>query len=134
MSNSFKYLPWTLLLQSAGITVLIATVLDILFFMGIGAFPIVEQIITNIPLLPLVLTFAVPFGIGALAVVITTHFFRQILLRAETLWALIACVLLFLLIKGWLPNIPTVFVQPINISVLMMVVVGCFTAGRRYWR
>jgi hypothetical protein len=134
MSRSFKYLPWKLLFQSAGVTVLIATALDIILFMGFQAFPNLIEILGRLSLLPLVLSFAVPYGIGALAVVITTQFFRQILLRAETLWALIACVLLFLLLKGWLPMVPAVFVQGLDTSVLMMVIVGVFTAGRRYWR
>ena len=69
---------------------------------------------------------------GALAIVLTDSFFRQIILRADTIWALIGCVLLILLVKSWLP-IPALFLGFSYFS-MMGIIVGAFTKGRRYWR
>ena len=136
MSNpfrSFRYLPWSALLLSAGLTVLVATAIDILIRMAIALIPAFGRLIVSIPLLELVLKLAAPFGVGALAVYFTLQFFSQILLRADSIWALIACVLLIWLIKNWLP-IPALFLRGFDIVTVMMVTVGSFTAGRRYWR
>lgn len=136
MSNpfrSFRYLPWSALLLSAGLTVLVATAIDILIGMAIALIPTFANLVTSIPLLGQALTIAAPFGVGALAIYLTLQFFSQILLRADTIWSLIGCVLLLLLIKNWLP-IPALFVRGFDIVTVMMVTVGSFTAGRRYWR
>lgn len=85
------------------------------------------------PVLPLVLSLAVPFGIGALGIFFTQQFFQQVLLRANTIWALIACLLIALLIKDFVPYIPSFFVSDFSVEIMMMVAVGAFTAGKRYW-
>lgn len=136
MSNpfrSFQHLPWSALLLSAGLTVLVATAIDILFGMAIAFIPTFGRLIISLPLLSQVLAIAAPFGVGALAIYLTLQFFSQILLRTDTIWSLIGCVLLILLIKNWLP-IPSIFLRGFNIVTVMMVTVGSFTAGRRYWR
>ena len=131
--RSFQHLPWSALLLSAGLTVLVATAIDILFGMAIAFIPAFGRLIISLPLLNQVLIIAAPFGVGALAIYLTLQFFSQILLRTDTIWSLIGCVLLILLIKNWLP-IPSIFLKGFNIVTVMMVTVGSFTAGRRYWR
>ena len=131
--RSFQHLPWSALLLSAGLTVLVATAIDILIGMAIAFIPAFGRLIISLPLLNQVLIIAAPFGVGALAIYLTLQFFSQILLRADTIWSLIGCVLLILLIKNWLP-IPSIFLKGFNIITVMMVTVGSFTAGRRYWR
>ncbi len=131
--RSFQHLPWSALLLSAGLTVLVATAIDILFGMAIAFIPTFGRLIISLPLLSQVLAIAAPFGVGALAIYLTLQFFSQILLRTDTIWSLIGCVLLILLIKNWLP-IPSIFLRGFNIVTVMMVTVGSFTAGRRYWR
>jgi hypothetical protein len=136
MSNpfrSFKYLPWSALFQSAGLTVLISMALDILLLTALAYLP--QSSIANVVIaaLLLVLPFVASFGVGALAIFLASRFFRQILLRADTIWALVGCVLLFLFLKSWLPSVPSLFVGFDYFSV-MAVIVGAFTAGRRYWR
>jgi hypothetical protein len=135
MSNpfrSFKYLPWSALFQSAGLTVLISMALDILLLTAFAYLPQSSIVNAVAAVLLIVLPFVASFGVGALAIFLTTRFFRQILLRADTIWALVSCVLLFLFVKSWLP-VPSLFVGFDYFSV-MAVIVGAFTAGRRYWR
>lgn len=131
--RSFQHLPWSALLLSAGLTVLVSTAIDILIEMAIAFIPTVGRLVITVPLLSQILTFAAPFGVGALAIYLTLQFFNQILLRADTIWSLVGCVLLILLIKNWLP-IPALFLRGFDIVTVMMVTVGSFTAGRRYWR
>ena len=137
--RSFKYLPWAVLLQSGALTVLVATALDILLIAAIalvpvGSIPSVPLTRTLLSLLGFVLPLAAYFGIGALAIAITAGFFRQILLSAETIWALIGCVLLVLLLKSWLAVVPSGLVGGLDYVGVMAIVLGAFTQGRRYWR
>lgn len=137
MSNPFRslqYLPWSALLLSAGLTVLVATAIDIALRSLIFSVPVIGQIFLGTALLQLVSFVAAAFGVGALAIVITLNFFRQIPLRADTIWALVACVLLILLMKSQISAIPTLFVRGPDYFSLMAIIVGAFTQGRRYWR
>jgi len=133
-----KYLPWSELFLSAAVTVAIATVLDYLLILGIIAIPDTASNSISMPLpvgmlLAFLLPFAVSLGIGALSIFITERFFRQILLTAGTMWALIGCVLIFLFVRSFLP-VPGLFVGGVNYFSMMGVVLGAFTYGRRYWR
>ncbi len=120
-------------MQSAGLSVLVATAIDIVLGMALVTFPAVGAWLFGIPLLSSLLPIAAAFGIGALAFFLTLQFFNQIPLRTDTLWALIGCVLVILLVKGWLP-IPALLLRGLDAVTMMMVTTGCFTAGRRYWR
>ncbi|CAN5832429.1 hypothetical protein BH23CYA1_BH23CYA1_01120 [soil metagenome] len=131
--RSFKYLPWFGLLQSAALTVLVATAIDILLLLAIVEVPAVASVLSAARILLVILPFAAAFGIGALSIFLTANFFRQVLLGSDTIWALVACVLLLLLLKSWLP-IPALFVSGFSYFNLIGVVVGAFTQGRRYWR
>lgn len=131
--RSFQYLPWTALILSAGLTVLVATAIDILLITALVTLPTVGKWLFEVPLLPDVLPIAAAFGVGALVFSLTLQFFHQIPLRVDTLWSLIGCVLLILLVKSWLP-IPALFLGGFDVVTVMMVTTGCFTAGRRYWR
>ncbi|MEO1620279.1 MAG: peptide chain release factor 1 [Cyanobacteria bacterium J06632_3] len=142
MSNPFrslKYLPWSELFLSAGVTVAIATVLDYLFYLLLLASTTTgEGISIALPaaltvLITLLLPAIVSVGIGVLSIFITARFFRQIILTAGTMWALIGCVLVLLFVRQFLP-IPGVFVGGVDYFSMMGIVVGAFTYGRRYWR
>lgn len=137
MSNPFralKYLPWSTLLLSAGLTVLIATAIDILLWYAIAAAPQIGDVLLESPILQLILFVGAFFGIGALSIVVTSRFFNQVLLRANTMWALIGCVLLLLWVKSISPGIPALFLRGLDSISLVAVVVGAFTYGKRYWR
>ncbi len=77
--------------------------------------------------------FAVPVGIGALAVAVLERWFRQVMITNSTLWALVPCVALWLLLKSFV-QLPTVLLPDVNIVPLVGVVVGVFWKGRPYWR
>ncbi|MGC1306916.1 MAG: hypothetical protein WA885_06780 [Phormidesmis sp.] len=132
--RSFQYLPWRDLLLSAGLTVLIATAIDMLLIFGIMAAPGIGNRLLSSPLLQFVLVVAAAFGVGALAIVVTAQFFRQVYLRAESIWALLGCLLLLLFIKSLISAIPALFLSGLDYITVMTIVVGAFTKGRRYWR
>ncbi len=137
MSNPFrslKYLPWSVLFQSAAVTVAIAAVLDFLLLQGVIA------IAPNAPFIPRPVLFylqilaplAAAYGAGALSIFVTARFFREILLTAETIWALIGCVILLCWIKTLLP-VPglLLYLDTFNI---VLIVLGAFFSSKRYWR
>ncbi|MEM6448806.1 MAG: hypothetical protein AAF703_00675 [Cyanobacteria bacterium P01_D01_bin.105] len=129
-----KYLPWSSLFQSAGLTVLVATAIDILLGMTLSFVPQLGRLLLGSPFLALVISLAVPFGVGALGIFFTRAFFRQVLLGTNTIWALVGCLLLALIIKNFLQLIPTLFLGGFSLQTIMMVAVGCFTTGKRHWR
>ena len=131
--RSFKYLPWLGLLQSATLTVLVATAIDILLLLAVVEVPAVARVLSAASVLLLILPFAAAFGVGVLSIFLTTNFFRHIRLGSDTIWALVACLLLLLFLKSWLP-IPVLFLSGLSYFNLIGVVVGAFTQGRRYWR
>lgn len=136
MSNPFRslqYLPWTTLLLSGGLTILVATAIDIVLLFGLSMVPAIYALYVNSLLLQFVAPVAAAYGIGALSIVLTLTFFRQIPLRANTIWALTGCVLFMLLMKSQLPT-PHLFVHGPDYFGLVAIAVGAFTQGQRYWR
>ena len=130
--RSLRYLPWFTLFLIAGLTVLVATAVDVVLGLAVFNVPVIASALRAASILLFVFPFLAALGVGALAVILTDRFFRQIILRADTIWALIGCVLLVLLIKSWLP-IPTLFLSFSYLS-MMGIIVGAFTKGRRHWR
>lgn len=129
-----KSLPWITLLQAAGLAVALATLADILLVQVLnqllggvtgGLMPIVQMLL-------LVLPVAVGFGIGALTLVIMERVFPRIYLDTATLWGLVPCVALVLLLRGTLP-IPGFFVA-MGYPQLVGVLLGLFITGKRHWR
>ena len=136
MSNPFRslqYLPWTALLLSGGLTILVATAIDIVLLFVLSMVPALYELYANLLLLQFVVPLAAAYGIGVLSIVLTLNFFRQIPLRADTIWALVGCVLFMLLLKSQLPA-PYLLVHGPNYFSLVVIAVGAFTQGQRYWR
>ena len=144
MANPFRsiqYLPWVLLFQSAGVTILISALIEFLILQlatllsgltlgdtGKWLFGIFFGV-----LLPLLLA----VGLGALALVVAAKLFQQIPLRRDTMWALVVCVLVLLPLKNFLINrfiIDNPFSVGLDVVTMLLVAVGLFSAGRRYWR
>lgn len=140
MANPFRslqYLPWADLLKSAAVTVAIATAIDYLFITGLAALSR-SGVGIGIPngivfLIAAILPLAVYFAIGALSIFVTSRLFRQVILTANTMWALVACMLLALFVRSLLP-IPGLFVVGISYLAIMGIAIGTFVYGRRYWR
>lgn len=131
-----KSLPWIPLLQNALLTVLLATVLDIALVFIVSAlfelWPEGTSIALQGGVVALLLQFAAAGGIGALAVILMERIFRQVVLDAAVMWALVACLALVLYLKGWLP-IPT-FLVGISYVQFVGLLLGLFSQGRSHWR
>lgn len=139
--QSFRQLPWVSLFQSAGVTVLISALIEFLilqlatFLSGLVSGAAGEWLfgICLGILLPILLA----VGLGALALWVTARLFQQIPLRSDTMWALVACVLVLLPIKNFLVN-QFIIANPLSVGLdmvtIVLVAVGLFSAGRRYWR
>ena len=144
MSNPFqslKYLPWASLFQSAAVTVFITALIEYLLFElvvfldGLTLSAAGDRTIAV--LFGAILPIALAVGVGALALIVADRLFQQIPLRRDTLWALVACVTILIPIKNLLV---AAIAQPNPLSVglgvgpIVLIAVGLFTAGRRYWR
>ena len=129
-----KILPWISLLQISLIAVLIAIAFDVLLQTATSV-PVILNLLTRLLNSPIkvLIELAVPVGIGALAVAILERWFRQVIITNSTLWALVPCVALWLLLKSFVP-LPTALVPEIDVVSLIGVVVGVFWKGRPYWR
>ncbi len=128
-------LPWLQLIQSALLTIAIATLLDI------GALVLLAWLYRIWPqgslwvlqggIRQVLLQLLAAGGIGALAVVVTERLFRAVWLDAGTLWALLGCLALGLFGKTLLPVPP--FLVDLSYLQLIGIMVGLFSQGRRYW-
>jgi hypothetical protein len=139
MRNPFwqlKHLPWLTLLQCAGLTIAIATMLDVLLLLLLSQltqiWPASGGIIAGGAFTALLLLLLIAGGIGALAVILMEKVFSGVFLNRGTLWALVACLALLLWVKDFLP-IPTVFVSLSQFQFIGMVL-GLFAKGRSHWR
>lgn len=138
--RSLQYLPWTTLFQSAGVAIAVSALVEFLVFLllsGLG--PLVSEgsiarpyVLFFISFLPILLA----FGLGALALAVTARLFRSIPLRKDTMWALVACVLILLPFKNLLVA-ELILTNPFQVSFSVasaaLVAAGVFVAGRRYW-
>lgn len=135
--RSLKYLPWADLAKSAVVTIVIAAAIDYLLLRGLITLSRLE-IAASVPsgflfLITAILPLVVYFGLGALGVFVTSRLFHQVILTANTMWALVACLLLVLFIRSLLP-IPGLFLGGVSYLVVMGIAIGTFVYGRRYWR
>lgn len=129
-----KTLPWVTLFQNALLTVLVATLLDLLLQILIGvamttwgvSFRILQGGIGQTLLLILIAG-----GIGALSVILMEHLFRQVMMDTAVLWALVGCLICVLFIKGLV--FPGAFVG-ISQPQLAGIILGLFAQGRPYLR
>lgn len=137
MSNPFrslKYLPWSILFQSAAVTIAIATVLDYGLSWGVTQWAETqpESALPAILSGLFVVTLLASYGIGALVLLITERFFREVVLSAETLWALIGCVIALYWLRTLIP-VPGLLMQ-MDLYNITLISLGCFFTGKRYWR
>ncbi|MEL7223660.1 MAG: hypothetical protein AAF810_19005 [Cyanobacteria bacterium P01_D01_bin.36] len=136
MANPLKYLPWSVLLQSAAVTIAIATIADYGLLWVVSKWAesqpvLARQVVSSTIFFALL---AAAYGIGALALLITERFFREIVLTAETLWALIGCVVLIYWVRTLLiSQVPGLLMQ-VDIYNIVLITLGVFFTGKRYWR
>ncbi len=125
-----KLLPWRSLLQAAFLAVLlVALPIDLLLQLVARAdepSPVLEHLL---PIVLLVMSLGLPIGIGALAV----YWFERldrISINTSSLWALVPCLALVLLLEKWLLFKSISF----SMTTLVLLAVGVFWKGRSYWR
>lgn len=137
-----KTLPWLVLLQNAALTVVIATVLDILLVVALSSLPLNgagRALIPLLNLLAVVLPILAGIGMGALAVLLMERFFRQVFLDTGILWALAPCLALMLILKELIFRVPALLQVPalavaLSYPTFVGIVLGIFVKGKRYWR
>ena len=135
MSNPLrrlKYLPWRSLSIVAGLTFAIVTAIELLLilsfaFLDTNVQSTVVQLVRSI-----LVSGAIGVGIGALAVFLLEIIDKKVSINASVLWSLIACLLVGLIIRDFIP-IPALLVNVSEIQLFGMVL-GVFWQGKRYWR
>lgn len=126
-----KLLPWPILLQVSVITAFIVLILEMLLAWGFTHSSVIRDTLTMLysPPIGIFWPIAVSVGIGALGVYLCERWFTQVLLNASSLWALVACLLLALVLKSLL--FPSVELSNFT---LIGIILGVFWKGRSYWR
>ena len=114
----------------------VVTVVDYCLLQGVWAIARSGAIVPQalLPIMALVgqiLPMAAGFGLGALALYITGRFFFEVPLRANTMWALNGCLIPLLYVKKFLP-VDGLLIYP-EMLIIVMMVVGVFVSGKRYW-
>jgi hypothetical protein len=129
-----KLLPWREMLQIAALVNCIVVGLELFLVWGWIQSEVFGKIFTLLFGSPLgiLIPFAIAVGMGALAVYFLEYWQQQFLLNRTTLWVLVLCVLLGLVLKSFLPIPP--LLASLSEEALIGVLVGVFWKGRPYWR
>lgn len=132
--RSWQVLPWRSLLQVAILTNLTVIPLELILDFGYKHSPAISQTITFLytPPLGLITPIIIAIGLGALAVYFLEQFYQHVRINTSTLWALIPCLIIIILLKLFLP-LPSVLAD-FRETQLIGIVVGVFWKGRYYWR
>lgn len=129
-----KFLPWRSLLQVSALTTLIVVVLDLILTVGYAQFFVIRSTLNILfsPSLGILVSFAGAVGIGALAVYLLERLYQQVIINTSSLWALVLCLALILILKSLLP-LPSVL-GSLNETQLIGIIIGVFWKGHPYWR
>ena len=130
----FKLQPWRPLLLVSAITVVLVIVIELLLFWGFNQSEVVRSSLVLLfsPPLGLILPIIATVGVGALGVYICERWQTQVVLNTSSLWALVLCLVVGLILKSLLP-IPALLVD-FSYYAVVGVIVGVFWKGRPYWR
>ena len=128
-----KFLPWRSLIQVSALTTLIVVVLEFLLALGYTQTSVIRSTLSILyaPPLGLLMIIASAVGVGALAVYLLERLYRQMVINTASLWALVLCLVVFLLLKSLL--LTSVLVNLSQIQ-LVGIILGVFWKGRPYWR
>jgi hypothetical protein len=129
-----KLLPWREMLQISALVNCIVVGLELFLVWAWIQSEVFGKIFTLLFGSPLgiLIPFAIAVGMGSLAVYFLEYWQQHFLLNRISLWVLVLCVLLGLVLKSFLPIPPLLasFSEP----ALIGVTVGVFWKGRPYWR
>jgi len=122
-----KTLPWLELLQTAALTVAVASALEW------GLVWLMVQLNLSVPSLALlVLPFAAAAGTGALGLVLLERCFPRLLLDTAILWGLVPCLALLVWLKTLV--LPANVFLTLTYPQLVGIMLGVFLTGRRHCR
>jgi hypothetical protein len=129
-----KLLPWREMLQISALVNCIVVGLELFLAWGWIQSEVFRKIFTLLFGFPLgiLIPLAIAVGMGALAVYFLEYWQQQFLLNRVSLWVLVLCLLLGLVLKSFL-HIPDNLVS-LSETALIGVTVGVFWKGRPYWR
>ncbi len=129
-----KLLPWREMLQISALVNCIVVGLELFLAWGLIQSEVFVKVFKLLfaSSLGILIPFAIAVGMGALAVYFLEYWQQQFLLNRVSLWVLILCVLLGLVLKLFLP-IPA-YLASLSETSLIGITVGVFWKGRPYWR
>ncbi|PSO86053.1 MAG: peptide chain release factor 1 [Cyanobacteria bacterium QH_9_48_43] len=129
----FKSQPWKPLSQVAGLTTLLVILIEgVLSWILTQSDPLPSSLSPLLsPPLGIIVTVAAAVGVGILGVYICERWQSQAMLNTASLWALILCLIVGLVLKSLLP-LPAILVR-LSFNMVVGVVVGVFWKGRPYW-
>ena len=129
----FKSQPWKPLSQVAGLTTLLVILIEgVLSWILTQSDPLPSSLSpqSSTPL-GIIVTVAAAVGVGILGVYLCERWQSQAMLNTASLWALILCLIVGLVLKSLLP-LPAILVS-LSFNMVVGVVVGVFWKGRPYW-
>jgi hypothetical protein len=134
--NKFDQIPWSETMQVAIVTVAIVVGLEQLLLLALPGIPtpiarLIIEAIAGSNRLSFLFQLAIDGAIGALAVLIYERWKVMIQLNANTLWALVGCLILTLFIRSALPL--KIIVCELSQLSAIAILLGVFWKGRPYW-
>ncbi|MGD1808571.1 peptide chain release factor 1 [Dapis sp. BLCC M126] len=130
-----KNLPWRELSLVSLIATLTVATSEILLILSLTYFFVILKplnMLFSSPFFGVLIPIGVAIGMGALAVYLLEWWQKEWLLNNSSLWALVFCLFIGLLLKYYLP-LPDILVSASRAS-LISLAVGVFWKGRPYWR
>ncbi|GFZ98223.1 peptide chain release factor 1 [Okeania sp. KiyG1] len=130
-----KSLPWQELLLVSFIATLTITATEVLLILSFTYFFALLKPLSMLfssPIFGVLIPIGAAVGMGALAVYLLEFWQKQWLLNNSSLWALVLCLFIGLLLKSLFP-LPPVLVSVSRAS-LISLAIGVFWKGRPYWR
>ncbi|MBF2025441.1 MAG: peptide chain release factor 1 [Oscillatoriales cyanobacterium C42_A2020_001] len=134
MLERLKRLPWLVLFQVAIVTAIISIALAWTIGLSAAALPALQPLFRLLlsPVLGMITEFAIAVGVGALAVFIFERLNRP-LITTGSLWALVLCLAIVLLIAGFTGILPVGLIG-VSYPQVVGMVVGVFWKGQPYWK
>ncbi|NEP81044.1 MAG: peptide chain release factor 1 [Okeania sp. SIO3C4] len=130
-----KSLPWQELLLVSFIATLTVVATEVLLILSFTYFVVILKPLSMLfssPIFAVLIPIGAAVGMGALAVYLLEFWQKQWLLNNSSLWALVLCLFIGLLLKSLFP-LPPVLVSASRAS-LISLAIGVFWKGRPYWR
>ncbi|NES04035.1 MAG: peptide chain release factor 1 [Okeania sp. SIO2F4] len=130
-----KNLPWQELSLVSLVATLTVVASEVLLILSLTYFFVILKplnMLFSSPIFGVLIPIGVAVGMGALAVYLLEWWQKEWLLNNSSLWALVLCLFIGLLLKSFLP-LPSILLSASKAS-LISLAVGVFWKGRPYWR